>query len=74
MAECWFRIGQALEKTGDVRQLPEDEKEYLEGWKSVKKPTVRQSIAGRLAEGPARSAEARAAPRHHWTNSGCQLP
>ena len=48
VAECWFRIGQALEKTGDVKQLPEAEKAYLEGLKSVKKPTVRQSLLYQL--------------------------
>ncbi|MBQ17093.1 MAG: hypothetical protein CMJ65_08210 [Planctomycetaceae bacterium] len=49
VAECWFRIGQALEKTKDVKQLPEAEKAYGEGLKQVKKNlTVRQSLLYQL--------------------------
>jgi len=48
VAECWFRIGQALEKTGDQKQLPEAEKAYVAGLKGVKKPSVRQSLLYQL--------------------------
>jgi len=48
VAECWFRIGQALEKTDDEKQLPEAEKAYVAGLKGVKKPSVRQSLLYQL--------------------------
>ena len=47
-AECWFRVGQTLEKSSDAKQLPEAEKAYESGLKLVKKPTVRQSLLYQL--------------------------
>ena len=48
VAESWFRIGQAAEKTGDEKQLPEAETAYVAGLKVVKKPSVRQSLLYQL--------------------------
>ena len=46
--ECWFRIGQSLEKSNDAKQLPDAEKAYQSGLKVVKKPAVRQSLLYQL--------------------------
>ena len=48
LAESWFRIGQAVEKTGDEKQLPGAETAYVAGLKVVKKPSVRQSLLYQL--------------------------
>ena len=48
VAESWFRVGQALEKSEDKKQLPEAEKAYAEGLKTVKKPEVRESLLYQL--------------------------
>ena len=48
VAESWFRIGQAVEKSGDQKLLPEAEKAYTEGLKTVKKPAVRESLLYQL--------------------------
>jgi len=47
-AESWFRVGQALEKSDDKKQLPEAEKAYAAGLKTVKKPAVRESLLYQL--------------------------
>ncbi len=48
VAESWFRIGQAVEKSGDQKLLPEAEKAYTAGLKTVKKPAVRESLLYQL--------------------------
>lgn len=48
VAESWFRIGQAVEKTGDEKQLPEAATAYVAGLKVVKKPSVRQNLLYQL--------------------------